>query len=134
MGEQYLRSERSATDGYYVQSSFNRSNQEITEGMSFADGLRSLKAKLDIITLQIQMDTIMHEIEQRRNANIFNSYHIICDLCGGYHATNICRQAQNVDYCVELGHCNPCFDQYGDNLSNSYAYSWNNQCTYNDSS
>ena len=59
-------------DGYYVQSSLNRGNQEITEGMSFENGLRCLKAKLDIIMLQIQMDTIMHEIEQRRNANAFN--------------------------------------------------------------
>ena len=61
-GGQCMRSERLAMDGYYVQNSLNRGNQEITEGMSFEDGLKSLKAKLDGIMLK-QMDTIMHEIE-----------------------------------------------------------------------
>ena len=48
-------------DSYHVQNSVDRGNQEITKGMSFEDGLRSLKAKFDYITL----DTIMHEIEQK---------------------------------------------------------------------
>mgnify|MGYP004709237509 CR=1 FL=1 len=128
-GGQCLRSGRLAMDGYQVQSSFNRGNQEITEGMSFEDGLRCLKAKFDVM-----MDTIMHEIEQGRNVNDFNSYHVICDLCGGYHATNTCMQVQNVDYYDELEHYNPCFDRYSANLSNSSAYGWDNQCTYNNSS
>ena len=65
-----MREERSTMDGYYVQSSLNQGNQKITEGMSFEDGLKCLRAKLDVITLQIQMDTIMHEIEQTRNVNL----------------------------------------------------------------
>ena len=59
--------------------------------MSFENGLRCLKNKFDVITLQVQIDTIMHEIEQKRNVNTFNSYHMICDLCGGYHATHTYR-------------------------------------------
>ena len=132
LGGQSLRNEGLAMDGCLVQSSFNRGNQEITEGMSFEDGLRCLKAKFDVMMLQVQMDTIMHEIEQGRNVNAFNSYHVICDLCGDYHATNTCRQAQNVDYYDELEHYNPCFDRYSANWSNSPAYGWDNQCTYSD--
>nr|XP_027085682.1 uncharacterized protein LOC113707618 [Coffea arabica]XP_027085771.1 uncharacterized protein LOC113707684 [Coffea arabica] len=119
-------------DGYQVPSFFNKGNQEFTECMSFKDGLRCLKAKFDVMMLQVQMDTIMHEIEQGSNVNIFNSYHVICDLCGGYHASNTCMQVQNVDYYDELEHYNPCFDRYSANWSNSSAYGWDNQCTYSD--
>ena len=85
MREQCMRSGRSALDCYQVRSSLNRGNQEITEGMSFEDYFRSLKAKLDFITLKVQLDTITHMLEQKRNVNAFNSYHMICNLCGGYH-------------------------------------------------
>ena len=44
---------------------------------------------------------------------------MICDLCGGYHATYECIQIQHVDYYDELEHCNSCFDQYGSNWGNS---------------
>ena len=54
---------RLAKDSYYVQSSLNRGNQEINESMSFEDGLWCLKTKLDIIMLQVQLNTIMYEIE-----------------------------------------------------------------------
>ena len=92
MGGQCWRNGRSAMDGYYVQSSLNKGNQEITEGMSFEDGLRRLKAKLDVITVKVQLDTIMYEIEQKRNINAFNSNHMICNLCGGHHATqHVCK-------------------------------------------
>ena len=117
-----MRSGRSATNGYQVQSSLNRGNQDVSEGMSFENGLKSLKAKLDVITLKILLDTITHMLEQKRNANVFNSYHVICDLCGGYHATHTYMQAQNVDYFDEFEYCNPYFDQNRPNWGNSYGY------------
>ena len=116
-----MREESLAIDCYQVQSSLNRGNQEITEGMLFEGALRSLKAKLDVITLKVQLDTIMHGTEQKRDVNAFNPNHIICDLCGDYHATHICRQAQNVNYFNEFEHCNPYFEQYGPNWGSFYA-------------
>ena len=80
-------------DDHQVQSSLNRGNQEIIKGMSFEDGLRSLKTKCDVITLKVQLNTITNMLEQKRNANAVNSYHVICDLCGGYHDTHTCIQA-----------------------------------------
>ena len=65
---------------------------------------------------------ITNVLEQKRNFNAFNSYHEICDLCGDDHATYICRQVQNVNYCDELGYYNPYFDQNGPNWRNSYTY------------
>ena len=63
----------------------------------------------------------------RHSKNILiTSYHVICDLCGNYHTTNTCLQAQNVNYYDELGHYNHCFDHYGANLNNSSAYGWGN--------
>ena len=85
-----MREDSLAIDSYQVQSFWNRGNKEITEGMLFEGGLRSLKAKLDVITLKVQLDTIMHEIEQKRNVNTFNYNHMICDLCKGCHATHSC--------------------------------------------
>ena len=79
------------------------------------------------------MDTIMNMLEQKRNINAFNSYYLICDLCGGYHTIHTCRQTQNVDYYGEFGHYNSCFDQYGPNRGNLYAYGLDNQCIYSDS-
>ena len=58
---------------------------------------------------------------------------MIYDLCENYHATHTCRQAQNTNYYDDFGHFNPCFDQYGPNRENSYAYGWDNQCAYSDS-
>ena len=92
MGEQCLRSGRSTINCYHGQSSLNRGNQEITEGISFENGLKSIKAKLDVITLKIQLDTITNMLEQKRNDNAFNSYHVIYDLCRGYHTTYECMQ------------------------------------------
>ena len=51
----------------------------------------------------------MHLIEQKRNVNNFN--YAICDLCGSYYATHICRQVQNVGSYDEFGHYNLYFDQ-----------------------
>ena len=110
MEEQCMRSGRSATNCYHVQSSMNRGNQDVSESMSFENSLKSLKAKFDFITSKVQLDTIMHEIEESKNINVFNSNNMICDLCGGYHTTHTCRQAQNVNYFDEFGHCNPYFD------------------------
>ena len=90
-GGQCLCSGSSAMDGYQVQNSLNRCNQDVPEYTSSKDGLRRLKAKLDVITLKVQLDTIMHDIEQKRNVNVFNSNHMICDLCGGYHAIHTYR-------------------------------------------
>ena len=59
-------------DSYNVQSSMNRGNKEITESMSFENGLRKLKAKLDVIMLKVQLGTIVHEIEQMRNVMPLN--------------------------------------------------------------
>ena len=42
MGGQHMKNGRSAIDGYYMQSSMNRGDQEITKGMSFEDGLKCL--------------------------------------------------------------------------------------------
>ena len=53
MRRQCLKSGRSAMDGYHMQSSMNRGNQEITEGVSFEDSLRCLKAKFDVIMLKV---------------------------------------------------------------------------------
>ena len=109
-------------------------NQRMFDGMSFENGLRNLKVKLDFVTLKVQLDTILHILEWKRNVNTFNYNHVICDLCRGYHATHTCMQVQNVDYYDEFGHCNPCFDQCNHNWGNSYAYAWDNQCKYSDSS
>ena len=76
---------------YHVQSFLNRAYQKITEGMSFEDGLRSLKTKLYYITLKVQLDTIKNMFEQTRNVNTFNSNHMICDLCENYYATHTCK-------------------------------------------
>ena len=65
-----------------------------------------------ISALNTCLDNMMHVIEQKRNNNTFNSNHIICDLCGIYHATYECRQAQNLNYYDKIGHCTPYFDQY----------------------
>ena len=132
--KQCMKSGSSVMNGYYMQSSMDKGNQEITENMLFDDGLRCLKAKCDFITLKVQLNTITNMLEQKRNFNAFNSYHEICDLCGGYHTTHICRQAQNERYYNELGYYNPYFDQNGPNWSNSYTYGWDNQCAYSDSS
>mgnify|MGYP004711853839 CR=1 FL=1 len=70
-----------------MQNSLNRGNQEIVEGMSFEDDL-SLLTKLDVITLQVQLDTIMLEIEQKRNVN---ANYMICNLYRGYHVIHICK-------------------------------------------
>ena len=66
--------------------------------------------------------------------NAYNSNLLICDLCGSNHSTYTCMKAQNMDYYGEFEHYNSCFDQYGTNCDNSYAYGWNNQCAYGDSS
>ena len=52
----------------------------------------------------------MHEIEQKRNVNAFNSNHMICDLCESYHTNHTCIQAQNMNYYDEFGHYNSCCD------------------------
>ena len=72
--DQGLREERLAMDCYHVQNFMDRGNQEITEGMSFENGFRNLKAKLDYIMLKVQLDTITHILKQKRNVNAFNSY------------------------------------------------------------
>ena len=108
----------------------NRGNQEITVGMLFENDIRGWNVKLYFIMLKVQLNTIRHMLEQKRNVNAFNSYHVICELCGDYHATHTCRQVQNVDYYDELGHYNPCFDQNGSNWGNSCAYGWGNQGNY----
>ena len=77
------------------------------------------------------MNTFIHEIERKRHVNAFNSYHMICDLCGCYHNTRTCMQVQNMDYYDEFGCYNPYFNQYGANWSNSHAYGWDNQYAYN---
>ena len=94
--------------------------------MSFENDIGALNAKLN------HLNSMMHVIEQNKNVNAFNSNHIICDLCGGYHATYECMQTQNVNYYSEFGHCNSNFDQCNSNWT--YDYDWNNQCTYNNSS
>ena len=48
--------------------------------MSFEDNLRNVKAKLDFITLKVQLDTIMNILEQKRNVNAHNFNHVIYDL------------------------------------------------------
>ena len=132
-GKQCMRSGSLAMNGYYVQSSIDRSNQEFNENMSFEDGLRSLKVKLDVIALNVQIDIITNMFEQKRNVNTFNCYHVICYLCGVYHATHTYKQVQDVNYYNEFEYCNPYFDQYGPNWGNCYAYNWNNQYNYSDS-
>ena len=37
-----------------------------------------------------------------------------------------------MDYYDKLEHYNPCFNQYCPNWGNSYVYSLDNQCEYND--
>ena len=58
---------------------------------------------------------------------------MICELCGGYHATHTCMQAQNMDYYGEFGHYNSCFDQCNHNWGNYSAYGQDNQCANSDS-
>ena len=96
---------------YNFQNYNYRDNQRGYEGMSLEDGLRSLKVKLDFITLKIQLDTITNMFECKRNVNPFNSNHMSCDLCEGYHVTHTYMQAQNMDYFDEFEHFNPYFDQ-----------------------
>ena len=64
MSGQYLRNRRLAMDCYQVQSSLNRGHQDMFESVSFEDSLRCLKAKLDFITLKVQLDTITNMLEQ----------------------------------------------------------------------
>ena len=66
--------------------------------MSFEDDIDVLNAKLD------HLDNMIHVIQQNKNAYAFNSNHMICDLCGGYHATYECLQVQNMNYYYEFEH------------------------------
>ena len=59
---------------YQLQNSLDRGNQDVSEDISFEDGLRSLKIKLHVITLKVQLDTITNMLEQKRNVNTFYSY------------------------------------------------------------
>ena len=91
-----LREGSSAID-YTFQNYNYGGNQCMSDGMSFENSLTNLKAKCDFIALKVQLDDTTNMFEQKRNANVFNSNHIICDLCGGYHTNRTCRQVQNVD-------------------------------------
>lgn len=132
--DQGLREGSLAMDPYNFQGYNYGGNQRMFEGMSFDDCTRNINAKLDYVTLNVQMDTITNLFEQKGNANAFNSNYVVCDLCGSNHATYTCMQAQYVDYYDEFEHYNSCFDQYGANCDNPYTYGWNNPCVYDDSS
>ena len=109
----------------YFQCVYNRDNQERSVCMYENDGFSILNAQLDMMTSML---------EQKRNDNAFNSNHVICDLCGGYHATYEYMQIQNMDYYDEFGHYNSCFDQCNPSWGSYYDYGWNNQCVYSESS
>ena len=68
--------EGNLTMDYNFQNYNYGGNQRMSEGMTFENNLRSLKAKL----------------ERKRNVNVFNSNNVICDLCRGYYATHTYRQ------------------------------------------
>ena len=53
MGGQCIRSGRSTMDCFQVRSSMNRGNQEMSKDISFENGLRNLRVKLDYITLKV---------------------------------------------------------------------------------
>ena len=112
---------------------YSGGNQGRAAGMSFNDGLRSLNAKFDYIILSVKLNNLIHLIEQYRSVDVLNSNHLVCDLCGGYHATYQCVQAQHVDQCDEFGHYNSYFDKYGPNCYNFSDHGWDNQGAYNDS-